>query len=93
VSKIRAKPHEAYRRLLLLSSPHLYRWLTKTYAPIEYEVRRTDVHQIRFENHVDDAARQALQVYGKLIREDLLEVARADLAGMRDPRRLADRRR
>jgi hypothetical protein len=83
---------EAYRRLLLLSSPHLYRWLTQAYAPAEYEVRRTYVRQIRFENHVDDEAKQALRAYGKLIREDLVDVARADLAGLRDPRRLADSR-
>ncbi|WP_426513006.1 hypothetical protein ACPPVO_21565 [Dactylosporangium sp. McL0621] len=83
---------QAYRRLLLLSSPRLYRWLTETYAPVEYEVRRTYVHQIRFENHVDDGAKQARRAYSKLIREDLPEVARADLTGLRDARRLADRR-
>jgi hypothetical protein len=84
---------EAYRRLLLLSSPPLYQWLIKTYAPVEAELKRTFVDQIRFQTQIDDNAKQVRHAYSKLIHEDLFEVARSDLAGLRDPRRLTGRPR
>jgi hypothetical protein len=80
---------EAYRRLLLLSSPALYRWLTETYAPAERAVKETYVQQIRFESRLDDRAVQTRKAYAKLIGQDLVDVARADITGLRDPRRLA----
>jgi hypothetical protein len=44
--RVRARD-EAYRRLLLLASDDLYRWLKETYLPMEYQVRETYVRQLR----------------------------------------------
>ncbi|GIG59669.1 hypothetical protein Lfu02_40410 [Longispora fulva] len=83
--------NEAHRRLLLLASPPLYRWLVEIYGPVEYEVKRTYARQLRMVGTVDDEGMSARRAYGKLLRVDLVEIVRPEIQGLRDPRRLGAR--
>jgi hypothetical protein len=79
---------EAYRRLLLLASEQLHRWLVEVYTPVEHEVRRTYAHQLRRVGHIDDAGRAARNAYNQLLGKELVNVARLEVQGLRDPRKL-----
>jgi hypothetical protein len=79
---------EAYRRLLLLSSEALFRWLTEKYGPAEYEVRQEYVHWLRHRSPDGSANPEAIKVrqaFDKLLREDLVEIARPEVGGLRNP--------
>jgi hypothetical protein len=45
--RVRARD-DAYMQLLLLSSEPLIEWLRHTYNPLEYELKRTYVRQVRY---------------------------------------------
>lgn len=79
---------ETYRRLLLLASEHLRDWLVEVYTPLEHEVRRTYSHQLRIVGPVDDTAKAAHREYKKLLGDKFIEIARTEIQGLRDPRKL-----
>jgi hypothetical protein len=79
---------EAYRRLLLLASEQLRHWLIEVYTPVEREVRRTYSHQLRMVGQVDDIAKAAHHEYEKLLGDKFVEIARAEIQGLRDPWKL-----
>jgi hypothetical protein len=79
---------EAYRRLLLLASEQLRHWLVEVYTPVEREVRRTYSDQLRMVGHIDDSAKAAHHEYKKLLGDKFVEIARAEIQGLRDPRKL-----
>lgn len=79
---------ETYRRLLLLASEDLRRRLVEEYTPLEREVRRTYSDQLRKVGHVDDAAKAAHRDYKKFLGDKFVEIARTEIQGLRDPRKL-----
>jgi hypothetical protein len=82
--RVRARD-EAYRRLLLLASEDLYRWLNDTYLPLEYRVRQTYVYQVRKGLDVDEEALRARRAFSALLRDDLVEQVRPEIRQLRDP--------
>ncbi|WP_326729561.1 hypothetical protein [Streptomyces phaeochromogenes] len=82
--RVRARD-EAYRRLLLLASDELYRWLKDTYLPAEYLVRQTYVRQLRSGLEVDEQALAARRAFNSLLRDDLVDKVRPDIHKLRDP--------
>ncbi|MCX4560103.1 hypothetical protein OHA02_28480 [Streptomyces phaeochromogenes] len=82
--RVRARD-EAYRRLLLLASDELYRWLKDTYLPAEYLVRQTYVRQLRNGLEVDEQALAARRAFNTLLRDDLVDKVRPDIHKLRDP--------
>lgn len=82
--RVRARD-ESYRRLLLLASEELHRWLKDSYLPKEYEVRRTYVHQLRHSLQVDEEALEARRAFGALLRDDLVDMVRPEIRRLRDP--------
>lgn len=82
--RVRARD-EAYRRLLLLASDDLYRWLKDTYLPMEHKVRQTYVHQLRHGQEVNEEALSARRSFGALLRDDLVEKVRPEIRRLRDP--------
>ncbi|MFE9625892.1 hypothetical protein [Streptomyces sp. NPDC006527] len=82
--RVRARD-EAYRRLLLLASDELYRWLKDTYLPAEYLVRRTYVRQLRSGVEVDEQALAARRAFNVMLRDDLVDMVRPDIHKLRDP--------
>jgi hypothetical protein len=85
--RVRARD-DAYRRLQLLASEQLYRWLSEVYAPVEYELKRTYSRQLRMGHTPNESGIVARQAYGKLLRDDLVAIARPEVAGLRNPRSL-----
>lgn len=79
---------EAYRRLVLLASEQLHRWLVEVYAPVEKEVRRTYAHQLRMVGKVSNDGKEARRAYEKLLGEDFIKVARPEVQALRDPTKL-----
>jgi hypothetical protein len=93
--RVRARD-EAYRRLLLLASDDLYRWLKEIYLPMEYQLRETYVRQLRHEGPdsakeptttlpVTDEALAARRAFGALLRDDLITQVRPEIRRLRDP--------
>ena len=82
--RVRARD-QAYRRLLLLASDDLYRWLKGTYLPLEHQVRQTNVYQLREGMEVDKEALEARRAFGALLRDDLVEKVRPEIRRLRDP--------
>ncbi|MEV6179360.1 hypothetical protein [Streptomyces sp. NPDC052015] len=82
--RVRARD-EAYRRLLLLASDELYRWLKDTYLPAEHLVRRTYVRQLRSGVEVDEQALAARRAFNVMLRDDLVDMVRPDIHKLRDP--------
>ena len=76
---------DTYRRLLLLGSDELHQWLTTRYAPLEYELKRSYVRQVRYGQVVDDEATNVRRQFSRLLREDLIAVVRPEVRGLRDP--------
>ena len=85
--RVRARD-ETYRRLLLLASEDLRHWLVKVYTPLELEVRRTYSDQLRKVGSVDATAKEAHSKYKKLLGDEFVEIARTEIQGLRDPRKL-----
>lgn len=82
----RAKERDdAFRRLILLASDRLHRWLVEVYVPCEYELRRTYVHQVRWGPAVDAGGKEARRRFGELLRKDLIEQFRPEVASLRSP--------
>jgi hypothetical protein len=50
---------DAYRELILLSSDRLHHWLVNVYSPLEYELKRTYAHDVRYLKPVTEGARNA----------------------------------
>jgi len=76
---------DAWRQLLLLSSDTLHAWLTSEYNALEYEVKRTYARQVRYSGRVDDEARQVRRAFTQLLREDMIQRMRPEVAALRDP--------
>ncbi|MFJ9870916.1 hypothetical protein [Streptomyces sp. NPDC101165] len=82
--RVRARD-EAYRRLLLLASDELYRWLKDTYLPAEHLVRQTYVHQLRGGIEIDEQALAARRTFNAMLRDDLVDKVRPEIHKLRDP--------
>jgi hypothetical protein len=78
---------DAYRRLILLASDSLHGWLTNVYNPVEYELKRTYVRQVRYGPKVDSTAQEARRAFTRLLREDLIAQFRPEVAVLRNPLR------
>ncbi|MEV8320165.1 hypothetical protein AB0Q95_39050 [Streptomyces sp. NPDC059900] len=76
---------EAYRRLLLLASDDLYRWLTAVYNPLEYQLKATYVWELRHGLPLDDESHELRRAFTRLLREDLIAQFRPEVAALRDP--------
>ncbi|MGW2205547.1 hypothetical protein [Streptomyces sp. NPDC001774] len=83
--RVRARD-EAYRRLLLLASDELYRWLKDIYLPAEHLVRETYVRQLRSGIEIDDQALAARRAFNVMLRDDLVDKVRPEIHKLRDPR-------
>ena len=79
---------EAYRRLLLLASEELHHWLVEVYKPIELKARNVYAYQLRRGRKPDDAGRAARDAYDQLLGKEFLTLARMEVHGLRDPRKL-----
>ncbi|MFE5619159.1 hypothetical protein [Streptomyces sp. NPDC056470] len=82
--RVRARD-EAYRRLLLLASDELYRWLKDIYLPAEHLVRETYVRQLRSGIEIDDQALAARRAFNVMLRDDLVDKVRPEIHKLRDP--------
>ena len=82
--RVRARD-EAYRRLLLLASDELYRWLKDTYLPAEYLVRQTYVRQLRSGVEVNEQALTARRAFNAMLRDDLVDKVRPEIHKLRNP--------
>ncbi len=77
---------DAYRKLILLSSERLHRWLTDVYSPLEYELKRTYAHEVRYHaRSVSGEARNARAEFSRFLREDLIDQLRPEVEALRDP--------
>jgi hypothetical protein len=76
---------DAYRELILLSSDRLHHWLVNTYAPLEYELKRTYAHDVRYLNPVTEEARNARREFSRVLREDLIKQLRPEVEALRNP--------
>lgn len=76
---------DSYRRVQLLASEPLRRWFTDTYAPTEYELKRTYVSQLRYGPKIDEKSREGRRLYARLLREDLIQQFRSEVTALRDP--------
>src|SRR6266481_5351247 len=62
---------DAYRKLILLSSERLHRWLVDVYSPLEYDLKRTYAHEVRYHpRSVSEEARNARTEFSRFLRED-----------------------
>lgn len=82
--RVRARD-EAYRRLLLLASDELYRWLKDTYLPAEHLVRQTYVRQLRNGMEIDEHALAARRAFNAMLRDDLVDKVRPEIHKLREP--------
>ena len=76
---------DAYRELILLSSDRLHHWLVTVYAPLEYELKRTYAHDVRYLNPVTEEARNARIKFSRILREDLIDELRPEVEALRNP--------
>lgn len=84
---------DSHRRLLLLASEDLHLWLSTTYAPLLDEVKATYVAEVRRAPWRPDGGglavtAEALRVrheFSALLGENLVNVARPEVRGLRDP--------
>lgn len=76
---------EACRRLMLLASDEMYRWIADEYCPREYELKRLYVAQVRGGMEISQEARQVRREFVRMIREDLVRIMRPEVATLRDP--------
>jgi hypothetical protein len=79
---------EAYCWLLLLASEERHHWLVEVYKPIELNARSKYVDQLRMVGKPDEAGRAAREAYDQLLGEEFVTVARMEVQGLRDPRKL-----
>jgi hypothetical protein len=76
---------DAYRQLLLLASDNFFEWLTTRYSEAEYELKRTYASAVRYGRKPDEAGLAARRNFTRLLREDVVERMRPDVAALRDP--------
>jgi hypothetical protein len=76
---------ESYRHLVLLASDPLYGWLATVYNPAEYAFRATYGRQVRYLQSPDDQALGQRREFGKLLRVDLIQQLRPEVAALREP--------
>ena len=76
---------DAYRELILLSSDRLHHWLVTVYAPLEYELKRTYAHDVRYLNPVTEEARNVRIKFSRVLREDLIDQLRPEVEALRNP--------
>src|ERR1035438_2910048 len=82
---------DAYRELILLSSDRLHAWLVKVYAPLEYELKRTYAHEVRYLEPVTEGARNARIEFSRFLRQDLIDQLRPEVEALRNPVKRARR--
>jgi hypothetical protein len=80
--------YKAYRRLLLLASRELHHWLVEVYEPIELKVSSVYAYQLRKVGPPDDAGIAARDAYDQLLGREFVTLARMEVHGLRDPRKL-----
>jgi hypothetical protein len=84
---------EAFRRLQLLASDGLYSWLKEVYMPLEYRLKKTYGYQVRWGRPPDEDAIATRREFTQLLREELINQLRPEVAALRDPvGRSADRK-
>ena len=76
---------DAYRQLILLSSDRLHHWLGNVYAPLEYELKRTYAHQVRYLETITGEARNTRVEFSRFLREDLIDQLRPEVEALRNP--------
>lgn len=76
---------DAYRELILLSSDRMHHWLVNVYAPLEYELKRTYAHDVRYLKPVAEGARNARIEFSRVLREDLIDQLRPEVEALRNP--------
>jgi hypothetical protein len=76
---------DAYRQLLLLADDTFFTWLTTTYNKAEYEVKRTYANAIRNGERPDEEAQAARREFSRLLREDVIDRMRPEVAALREP--------
>jgi hypothetical protein len=77
---------DAYRKLILLSSERLHHWLVGVYSPLEYELKRTYAHEVRYHpRSVSEEARNARIEFSRFLREDLIGQLRPEVEALRNP--------
>jgi hypothetical protein len=79
---------EAYRRLLLLASDKLHHWLVEEYKPIELKARNVYADQLRKVGRPNAAGKAARKAYSQLLSKEFVTLARTEVQGLRDPRKL-----
>jgi hypothetical protein len=82
---------DAYRELILLSSGRLHHWLVNVYSPLEYELKRTYAHEVRYLKPVTEEARNARIEFSRFLREDLIDQLRPEVEALRNPVKRARR--
>jgi hypothetical protein len=76
---------DAYRQLILLCSEDLYTWLTETYRPLEYELKKTYVQAVRWGNKPTAEAVATRRSFSRLLREDMILQFRPEVFALRNP--------
>ncbi|MBK6011427.1 hypothetical protein [Streptomyces sp. MBT53] len=82
--RVRARD-DAYRRLVLLASDDLHRWLIDVYNPQEYQLKATYVRRLRYGEPLNDRSRELRRSFSRLLRENLIIQFRPEIAALRDP--------
>jgi hypothetical protein len=91
-SRVKARD-DAYRQLLLLASDELYQWVQEIYSPLEYRMKQTYGHQVRWGKTPEADAVAIRREFSRLLRIDLLDRFRPEVATLRDPLSRRKRRR
>ena len=76
---------DAYRQLLLLADDSFFAWLTTTYRDAEYEVKKTYARAVRNGIKPDENALAARREFSRLLREDVIDRMRPEVAALRNP--------
>jgi hypothetical protein len=84
---------DAYRRLMLLASEDLYRWLTTIYNPQEYRLKAEYVRKLRLGVDLNEQDLDLRRSFARLLREDLIAAFRPEVAALRDPTHPSSERR
>jgi hypothetical protein len=63
-------------------------WLVEVYKPIESKVRNVYDNQLRTIGEPDDAGKAARDAHDQLLGKEFVTLARMEVQGLRDPRKL-----
>jgi hypothetical protein len=79
------KRDETFRQVALLSSEDLFMWLTQTYQPLEYELKKGYVSDVRWGRVPSEDNIQTRREYSRLLRDDLVLKFRPEVFALRNP--------